>query len=78
MLVYPNPASRDLHVLIKSGMRKPYLVQLYDISGRMVLQEIRDQDNFSLDISRLRAGIYVLRIYNGYQANITTQKIIIQ
>jgi aldose sugar dehydrogenase len=77
-LIYPNPASRVLHVLCKSGMRKPYLVQLYDISGRMVLQETKDQDNFTLDISTCKPGVYVLRIYNGNAVSINTQKIIVR
>jgi PQQ-dependent dehydrogenase (s-GDH family) len=78
MLVYPNPASTTVHVLCKSGMRKPLLVQLYDISGRMVMQETQEQDQFQINVSQYRAGVYVLRIYNGNQINITTQKIVIR
>jgi glucose/arabinose dehydrogenase len=77
-LIYPNPASTVLHVLCKSGMRKPYLVQLFDISGRMILQETRDQDNFTLDISTCKPGVYVLKIYNGNAVSINTQKIIVK
>ncbi|HMH31965.1 MAG TPA: PQQ-dependent sugar dehydrogenase, partial [Puia sp.] len=77
-LVYPNPASTVIHVLCKSGMRKPFLVQLYDISGRLVLQETKDQENFMIEVGRFKAGVYILKIYNGYQININTQKVIIQ
>jgi PQQ-dependent dehydrogenase (s-GDH family) len=77
-LIYPNPASKVLHVLCKSGMRKPYLVQLFDISGRIVLQETKDQDNFVLDISFYKPGVYILRLYNGNDVSINTQKIIIR
>jgi len=78
MLVYPNPATTAIHVLCKSGMRKPLLVQLYDISGRMVFQETEEHDQFIINVGQYRAGVYVLRIYNGNQINITTQKIIIR
>jgi len=77
-LVYPNPASKLLHVLTKSGLHKPFVAQMFDISGRLVLEQTTDQDNFTIDVSNLRAGIYVLRLYNGYDVNITTEKIIIQ
>lgn len=77
-LIYPNPASKFLHVICKSGMRKPYLVQLFNISGTLMLQETHDQDNFIIDIGKCKPGVYVLRLYNGYQININTQKIIVQ
>ena len=77
-VIYPNPTSKYIHVLIKSGLHKPFFVQLYDISGRIVLQHTTDQDNFTLDVGNFRAGIYILRLYNGYDVNINTQKIIIQ
>jgi hypothetical protein len=77
-LVYPNPTFNEVNVLCKSGMRKPYLIQLYDMAGRLVLQETRDQDHFIINVGRFKPGIYVLKVYNGYQVNITTQKIIKQ
>ena len=77
-VIYPNPTSKYIHVLIKSGLHKPFFVQLYDISGRIVLQHTTDQDNFTLYVGNFRAGIYILRLYNGYDVNINTQKIIIQ
>ena len=75
-LIYPNPTSNSIHILCRSGLHKPYLVQLYDISGRMMLQENSDQDNFTIDVSQFKSGIYVLRLYNGYNVNVTTQKIV--
>ncbi|MFI5155856.1 MAG: PQQ-dependent sugar dehydrogenase [Chitinophagales bacterium] len=77
-LIYPNPASKFLHVICKSGMRKPYLVQLFNMSGTLMLQETHEQDNFVIDIGKCNPGVYVLKLYNGYQININTQKIIVQ
>lgn len=77
-VIYPNPTSQYIHVLVRSGLHKPFLVQLFDISGRSVLQYSTDQDNFTLDVGSFRKGIYILRLYNGYDVNINTQKIVIQ
>lgn len=55
--VYPNPATDKI---IISGMNsaEPIQVQLFDISGSLVLeQNVTDQ----LDISALQAGTYLLR-----------------
>ncbi|HTQ66983.1 MAG TPA: PQQ-dependent sugar dehydrogenase [Puia sp.] len=77
-LIYPNPATNYLRVVTKSGLHKPFLVQLYDISGRIVLQMTTDQDNFTIDVGKFKPDIYVLRLYDGFGVNITTQKIVIQ
>jgi len=77
-LVYPNPATTVLHVLCRSGLHKPFLVQMYDISGRLVLQQTTEQDNFTVNVGNLTAGVYVFRLYTGYEVNVTTEKIIIR
>jgi PQQ-dependent dehydrogenase (s-GDH family) len=78
VLVYPNPASTSLHVLAQSGLRKPLLGQLFDISGRLMVEQTTEQDNFTVNLGGYRPGIYVFKLYSGYMANITTEKIIIQ
>lgn len=78
VLVYPNPAFSELHVLTRTGMHKPYMVQLYDVSGRLVLQESTEQDQFTVNLSGLKPGVYIFRLYSGYDVNITTEKIIVQ
>ena len=78
VLVYPNPVSKYLHVLTMQGTHKPLLASLYDMSGNTVLQKTTDQDSFIIDISDLITGVYVLRLYNGYGINISTEKIIVR
>ncbi len=77
MLVYPNPTSKYLHVLCKSGLHKPLLIQLFDISGRMVMQQTTDRDNFTLDLGNYKPGVYIFRLYNGQGVNINTKKIVV-
>ncbi len=78
VLVYPNPASKYLHVLSMQGTHKPLLAVLYDMSGKLVLQKNTSQDSFTIDISNLLPGVYVFKLYNGYEINISTKKIIVQ
>jgi PQQ-dependent dehydrogenase (s-GDH family) len=77
-LVYPNPASHYLHVLCRSGLHKPLQVQMFDISGRLVIQETTNQDNFEVSLHNIRPGIYIFRLYTGYGGNVTTEKIVVQ
>jgi hypothetical protein len=78
VLVYPNPASKNLHVLSMHGAHKPLLARLYDMSGKIVLEKTTDQDSFTLNISSLLPGVYVFKLYNGYEININTGKIIVR
>jgi hypothetical protein len=78
VLVYPNPASKYLHVLSMQGAHKPLMAMIYDMSGKMVLQKNTDQDSFTIDISNLSTGVYVFKLYNGYQINMSTEKIIVR
>jgi len=78
ILLYPNPVSKLLHVLTMQGIHKPLTANLYDMSGNIVLQKNTNQDSFTIDVSGLTAGVYVLKLYNGYGINISTEKIIVR
>lgn len=76
--VYPNPASHTLYVQGSPGERKPWVAQLYDITGKPVLTEETSADNFSLDIRNLVPGIYIFRLLNGDAVPLLTEKIMIE
>lgn len=75
--IYPNPASNILNIESKKEMRKPLRAQLYDITGRLVLEKIAYQNNFQMDISILQKGIYTFKLYNTYDVELQIEKIIV-
>ena len=75
--VYPNPATSILYIRGKTGERKPLLAQLYDITGKPVLEKTASDDNFFLDVHALVPGIYILRLSDGYGISHVTEKITI-
>ncbi len=78
ILVYPNPASKYLNVLCQRGIHKPLMCLIYDLSGRILLQQTTDRDNFSLDLGNMKPGLYIFKLYSGYGTNVTTEKIIVR
>jgi len=60
--VYPNPASSS--ITIETGQGKG-IYQLQDVSGKIILQGSINAARYTLDISILAKGIYVLSITNG-------------
>ena len=64
--VYPNPAVDVLHVKTElSGFK----VTITDMNGRAVYASTPDQNDFSIQLSGLEAGTYLLRVENGSQVN---------
>ena len=70
---YPNPATEQLTV---EGS-EDYQVDLYDISGRHVMQREHLKGKASLDISRLHPGVYVVKMSDGLLPELR-QRIIVE
>lgn len=71
--IYPNPTSGDF-VNIMSTKATPMQVDVYDVLGKKVKNETIT--NNRLDVSRLRTGVYILRITQGEATS--TKKLVIQ
>lgn len=74
--IYPNPAQEILFVHGKKELRKPLLVQIYDIHGRMLITETSFKNDFSVNLASLRPGSYILKLYNGYDMEVQIEKFI--
>ncbi|MDY4789707.1 MAG: T9SS type A sorting domain-containing protein [Bacteroidales bacterium] len=57
--VYPNPAIDYLSIETKEVVQR---LEVYDALGRKVISKIPNQNNFSIDISNLEQGIYILKL----------------
>jgi hypothetical protein len=70
--VFPNPASDKLIIETPSNAE----IQLFDLSGRMVLNQTSRKKSHELNIQNLPNGIYILKIFNNtFSAN---QKLVIK
>lgn len=74
--IYPNPADNILFIHGKKDLRKPLLAQVYDIHGRKLKEQTSFKNDFSIDITSLRPGSYVLKLYNGYDLEVQIEKFI--
>jgi aldose sugar dehydrogenase len=76
--IFPNPASSFVNVQFERGLHKPIHYQLYDASGKLVIEDHTSKDNFSIPVNHLRKGVYILRLYNGYGVEVKIDKILLQ
>ncbi len=76
--IFPNPVISSLYIHGKKQLRKPLLVQLYDIYGQMLKEETSFRNDFAVDISSFKPGMYMLKLYNGYNLEVQIEKFIKQ
>jgi hypothetical protein len=72
--VYPNPASGKLYVSFKDSSRI-YELDVIDIRGKTLYKYPMPQQGAGIDISKLVAGIYLVRVQD-MNGNITLQKFV--
>ena len=76
--ISPNPASNILNVQSVKNISKPLHYKMYDVTGKLILAGNSNNDNFSIDVHSYNPGVYILKLYNAYQINVSTEKVIIK
>ena len=75
--VYPNPTNKFIVVSFEIGVHKPVGYQLVDMAGRVVLQDKTQQNVFTINVSHLRRGLYILKLFNGYGVEVKMEKMVV-
>ena len=74
LTVFPNPASERLQVQWESQERSTFRVEVYDLNGRLLLQQPQQAmpgvQSTVVDLSSLPQGIYQLRTTDGQRQNV--------
>lgn len=67
LLVYPNPVSNNLHLDLPGAYFhfKDQSWTITNIMGQSVMSGLMSEKSLDIDISKLPAGVYTLRIENG-------------
>jgi hypothetical protein len=67
IIVYPNPASDFITIKNPTGFKNHTAIEIYDLSGQMLLKkENLSSRSVAMDISILRPGMYLLKVYDGH------------
>jgi aldose sugar dehydrogenase len=74
--IYPNPVSDRLNIESKRNVSKPISWQLFDMTGNMVSSGSSIYNNFSIDMRLLASGVYLLKMYNGADVVVVTEKVV--
>jgi hypothetical protein len=69
LVIYPNPATTQLNIEINDLAHYPQRAEIYDVLGQKVHEATVHSNKFSLDVSGLEQGTYLLRIFSGSRAS---------
>ena len=76
--VYPNPASKVLYVRSIKNVINPLHYFIYDGAGKIALKGNSNNDHFAINIESLSPGVYILKLYNAYNINMSTIKVVVK
>jgi Metallo-peptidase family M12/Secretion system C-terminal sorting domain/Bacterial pre-peptidase C-terminal domain/Fibronectin type III domain len=65
--LFPNPAGSQLNVWIE-GFEKKTEIKIYDLMGKLVMQQGSNMTLTQLNISKLSAGFYLVNVNNGKES----------
>ena len=74
--IFPNPVVSIINLHGKKELKKPLLVQICDLYGRLLKEGISYQNDFFIEVSSLKPGAYLLKLYNGYGVEVQIEKFI--
>ena len=75
MSTYPNPTTDYLNLSIRNYSQEKLTLQLFDVAGKLLLEEIISEPNTVVDMNRFAMATYYLKVTNN-QKPIKTFKII--
>ena len=58
--IYPNPAADYLYIQLQKNIKKPVQVELWDITGKLIIKEITSSDNFIITVATIPKSLYLL------------------
>ena len=65
IVVFPNPARDHLIIRTDKEQHENLYYQLYDLSGRIILQDRIRETETTIPVNHLRSAVYLLRIIEG-------------
>jgi len=68
-VIYPNPATNEIFIQSDKTVPGAISIQVIDLVGQILMTQIEKHNNsgsiWKLDISKLAAGAYFVRVMNG-------------
>jgi hypothetical protein len=72
--LYPNPVNNTLQIEYSGDNKTGYILEIHDIQGHRIQQNLLRSKTVSIDVTNLKAGVYLCHIQD--QSGVTDTKFI--
>ena len=72
--VYPNPTSKD--VFIVQDKNQVLKLSLFDVSGKLIMEQLSANTTTRIDIANQSAGLFLLKIVDSETGTTLMKKIV--
>jgi len=62
--VYPNPADNSVHIILPNDFTANTIIQMFDITGKLVINENVIDKSITINIKQLSEGLYYIKVTN--------------
>lgn len=76
--MYPNPTTKVLFIEHARSVSKPIRYFIYDMTGRKILEGKSFLEKFDINVAAFHAGTYIIKMYNGRDVQIATEKFVVR
>jgi C1A family cysteine protease len=63
--LYPNPAENGIVHVVIPGLSEFATISVFDFTGRIVLEQLAEENTVNLDVRAFQSGIYLIRVKEG-------------
>ena len=70
--IFPNPASSEFHIK-SSGMAYPASVSIYDVTGKLLLNQVLNEESQAIATTSLHTGLYMVTVKDNSGMNLTSK-----
>ena len=64
-VIYPQPAFEQLYIWLLNPSKHGAVAQIHDFKGKLLLRETIIYSGSAIDVSSLKAGVYIFSLTNG-------------
>ncbi len=79
--IYPNPTAETLNVNVTYGKTNnttalSYKLNIYDITGSVIMQKTGENSNFSQNVSQFKPGVYIVELQDNEGSSLGKTKFV--
>ncbi|GAB4289178.1 MAG: hypothetical protein Kow0068_14790 [Marinilabiliales bacterium] len=60
--IYPNPAFKEINIIINKTIKSNYSIKIYNINGVLVKEQTENSNKINIDVKNLENSLYIIKI----------------